>query len=410
MFINRRISVTIAAAAALSAALVCPAAAQPAGPRGPWADPAQAIRVSVASGVPLSIVKKDAGRTRVQVQGSLMIIELHCDLTVRNESSQYLRGVTFAILTDPLATGGRATVALPSLHVEPDGTFPARLNLRLLRPLPASADDVIEVNVDGVLMADLSFHGPDRFNSRRRLTVWEMEADRDRDYFKSLLALGGRGRLQSAMAASIKRQLQPRIEARPAEAGTPALGTAEPGTAVASTANSDRRAKAAQEQQVALASVNLAEAPLEVVSGSSAVEGATAQSPRVTVKNRSPKRVRYFEIGWLVSDAAGNRYAAGWVPGTRQAVSPGETASTVAQRAFVFQAAAASAPRFAIGGMSGYVSQVEFDDGSFWVPSRRGLEESKLLDAAPVSAEEQRLTGLYTSRGLNGVIQELEKF
>jgi len=392
--------VTIAAAAALCAALVCPAAAQPAGPRGPWADPAQAIRVSVASGVPLSIVKKDAGRTRVQVQGSLMIIELHCDLTVRNESSQYLRGVTFAILTDPLATGGRATVALPSLHVEPDGTFPARLNLRLLRPLPASADDVIEVNVDGVLMADLSFHGPDRFNSRRRLTVWEMEADRDRDYFKSLLALGGRGRLQSAMAASIKRQLQPRIEARPAEAGT----------AVASTTNSDRRAQTAQEQQVALVSVNLAEAPLEVLSGSSAVEGATAQSPRVTVKNRSPKRVRYFEIGWLVSDAAGNRYAAGWVPGTRQAVSPGETASTVAQRAFVFQASAATAPRFAIGGMSGYVSQVEFDDGSFWVPSRRGLEESKLLDAAPVSAEEQRLTGLYTSRGLNGVIQELEKF
>jgi hypothetical protein len=184
MFINRKSCVTIAAAAVLCAALVCPAAAQPAGPRGPWADPSQAIRVSVAPDVPLSIVKKDAGRTRVQVQGSLMIIELHCDLTVRNESSQYLRGVTFAILTDPLATGGRATVALPSLHVEPDGTFPARLNLRLLRPLPASADDVIEVNVDGVLMADLSFHGPDRFNSRRRLTVWEMEADRDRDYFK----------------------------------------------------------------------------------------------------------------------------------------------------------------------------------------------------------------------------------
>jgi hypothetical protein len=395
MFINRKSWVTVGTAPALCAALVWPAAAQPAGPRGPWADPSQAIRVSVAPDVPLSIVEKDAGRTRVQVQGSLMIIELHCDLTVRNESSQYLRGVTFAILTDPLATGGRATVALPSLHVEPDGTFPARLNLRLLRPLPASADDVIEVNVDGVLMADLSFHGPDRFHSRRRLTVWEMEADRDRDYFKSLLASGGRDRLQSEMAASIKRQLQPRIEARPAEAG-PAGG--------------DRRAQTAQEQQVALVSVNFPEAPLEVVSGSSAVEGATAQQPRVTVKNRSPKRVRYFEIGWLVSDPAGNRYAAGWVPGTRQEVPPGATASTVAQHAFVFQASAASAPRFAIGGMSGYVSQVEFDDGSFWVPSRRGLEESKLLDAAPVSAEEQRLTGLYTSRGLNGVIQELEKF
>jgi len=405
MFINRKSCVTIAAAAALCAALVCPAAAQPAGPRGPWADPSQAIRVSVAPGVPLSIVEKDAGRTRVQVQGSLMIIELHCDLTVRNESSQYLRGVTFAILTDPLATGGRATVALPSLHVEPDGTFPARLDLRLLRPLPASADDVIEVDVDGVLMADLSFHGPDRFHSRRRLTGWEMEADRDRDYFKSLLASGGRDRLQSEMAASIKRQSQPRIEARPAE-----LDTAEAGTAVASTTSGDRRARTAQEQQVALASVNLAEAPLEVVAGSAAVEGATARQPRVTVKNRSPKRVRYFEIGWLVSDPAGNRYAAGWVPGTRQEVPPGATASTVAQRAFVFQASAASAPRFAIGGMSGYVSQVEFDDGSFWVPSRRGLEESKLLDAAPVSAEEQRLTGLYTSRGLNGVIQELEKF
>ncbi len=393
-------SLAVLALVALLAGAAGPwsAAAQQAGPRGPWQDPSDAIRVSVAPGVPLSVASKDAGQTRVQVQGSLMIIELRCDLILRNESSQFLRGVTFAVLTDRHAAGGKATVALPSLNIEPEATFPATLNLRLIRPLPASADDVIEVDVDGVLLADLSFYGPDRFHSRRRMTVWETEANRDRRYFQSLLASGGAQGLQSEIAASIDRQLRrPRLEARLADG---------------SRVEAVREVKAGSERRVELSSVHLSEAPLEVVSGASTVEGATARSPQVTVKNLSAKPVRYFEIGWLVSDPQGKRYAAGSVPSSGAQLPPGAVASTDSRREFVFQAApnARGAGGFAISGMSGYVSQVEFADGSVWVPPRGSLVSSRLIETAPVSAEEQRLMGIYQRFGLASVIQELSKF
>jgi hypothetical protein len=381
-----------------SAAWPWSAAAQQTGPRGPWQDPSNAIRVSVGPEVPLSVAGKDASQTRVQVQGSLMIIELRCNLTLRNESSQYLRGITFAVLTDRHAAGGKATVAMPSLNVEPEATFPVKLNLRLIRPLPASADDVIEVDVDGVLLADLTFHGPDRFHSRRRMKVWETEANRDRRYFKSVLASGGAQQLQSEIAASIDRQLRrPRLEARLADE-----------TRVGAV----REVRAEAEQRIELSSIKLSEAPLEVVSGASVVEGVTARSPRVTVKNVSPKPVRYFEIAWLVSDPQGRRYAAGSVPSSSAQLPPGAVASTDSQREFVFQTVsdARGAGRFAISGMSGYVSQVEFEDGSVWVPPRSSLVSSRLIEIAPVSAEEQRLMGVYESLGLASVVQELSKF
>jgi hypothetical protein len=386
------------AALLVSAAWPWSASAQQAGPRGPWADPSNAIRVSVAPDVPLSVASKDASQTRVQVQGSLMIIELRCDLTLRNESSQYLRGVTFAVLTDRHAAGGKATVAMPSLNIGPEATFPAKLNLRLIRPLPASADDVIEVDVDGVLLADLTFYGPDRFHSQRRMKVWEIEASRDRRYFKSVLASGGPQQLQSEIAASIDRQLRrPRLEAR--LAGETLAGAL-------------REVRANEEQRIELSSIPLTEAPLEVVSGVSMVEGVTARSPRVTVKNVSPKAVRYFEIGWLVSDPQGRRYTAGAVPSSGAQLPPGAVASTDSQREFVFQVVsdARAAGRLAISGMSGYISQVEFTDGSVWVPPRNSLVNSRLLEVAPVSAEEQRLMGIYENLGLASVVQELSKF
>jgi hypothetical protein len=170
--------------------------------------------------------------------------------------------------------------------------------------------------------------------------------------------------------------------------------------------------KANEEQRIELSSIPLTEAPLEVVSGVSMVDGVTARSPRVTVINVSPKAVRYFEIGWLVSDPQGRRYTAGAVPSSGAQLPPGAVASTDSQREFVFQVVsdARAAGRLAISGMSGYISQVEFTDGSVWVPPRNSLVNSRLLEVAPVSAEEQRLMGIYENLGLASVVQELSKF
>jgi hypothetical protein len=64
----------------------------------------------------------------------------------------------------------------------------------------------------------------------------------------------------------------------------------------------------------------------------------------------------------------------------------------------------------AIEGMTGYVSQVEFADGSFWIPSRAALDDPRLRAALAPSPEEQRLAGLYRKKGLAAVINELRKF
>ena len=59
--------------------------------------------------------------------------------------------------------------------------------------------------------------------------------------------------------------------------------------------------------------------------------------------------------------------------------------------------------------MGAYLRSVQLDDGSVWVPSRQALEESRLLQALPVSAEERRLTELYRARGPAAVVEELRE-
>ena len=137
--------------------------------------------------------------------------------------------------------------------------------------------------VDGVLLSGLSFFGPDKLDSRRRLMVWEMEAGRDRSYFKTALSTGGKEKLREEILASLRRQqARPRLQARPAGRAGRVLSTA---------------ARARAENQVALAFVDVPDSPLEALSGFAAVDGRSSESPHVTVRNRSPKAVRYFEMG-----------------------------------------------------------------------------------------------------------------
>ena len=42
-----------------------------------------------------------------------------------------------------------------------------------------------------MIFDDLNFYGPNRLNSKRTMTFWEMEARRDRQYFKQVLAASG---------------------------------------------------------------------------------------------------------------------------------------------------------------------------------------------------------------------------
>jgi hypothetical protein len=285
-----------------------------------------AVNVTVPAGVPLSIASIDAGETEINSSGGALLIDLRCTLSVRNTGKAAVRSVSFSVFTQEGTVGGKASVAVPSLNVASDGTFPVRLNLRLLRPLPAPENGLVNVVVDGVLLSDFTFLGPDK---------------------------------------------------------------------------------------IALAFLDVPESPLEALSGSAMVDGPSSESPHVTVRNRSPKAVRYFEMGWLVDDADDKRYAAGSLPGpaSRVDLRPGQSVSTHPQQRFVFSPRSRSGDSpFAIKGMTGYVNHVVFEDDSIWIPSRESLDKARLLDVTPPSPEEQRLTGLYLNKGLDALIAELERF
>ena len=67
-------------------------------------------------------------------------------------------------------------------------------------------------------------------------------------------------------------------------------------------------------------------------------------------------------------------------------------------------------PRTSVEGMTGFVSSVEFVDGSMWIPNRTELDDPVLRRVVAPSPEEQRLVQIYRKRGINAVIEELKKF
>ena len=59
--------------------------------------------------------------------------------------------------------------------------------------------------------------------------------------------------------------------------------------------------------------------------------------------------------------------------------------------------------------MRGYVSNVEFADGTVWIPNRTDLANPMLQKIVGPSAEEQRLLQIYRKRGIKGLVAELQR-
>jgi hypothetical protein len=357
-------------------------------------DAASAIRVNLAANAPVQVVSTDLGDSRIQARGGAMVLDLHATVVLRNNAPQNVRGVTMVVLAQEMTPGGKGSVAIPSLNIPSGKTFPVRINLRLLRPLPAPAGPLVEVGLDGVLFSDFSFFGPNRLESRRMLTAWEQEARRDRDYLKNVLSQKGRDGLQQEMLASLARQSdRPRLDVQ----------VSRPTRAISAAVS------ALTGHNLSFAFLKLPDSPLEPLSGSAQVNGSEASSPHITVANRSDRPVRYFEVGWIVEDSAGRQYLAGSIPASSSSLdlAPGRSTSATQDRTFRFSRGSDPA---SISKMSGFVSQVEFADGSIWIPTRKALHETPLLGVLPVSAEEQRLSEIYHSKGLQALVEELNRF
>ena len=365
--------------AAVFLAALAAAGAQAPGPRS-------SLKINFAPDSPLTLVSADWGESRETVRGGAMLLDLHASLLLKNGGPKRVRGVTLLVLAQDVTPGGKASVAVPSLDAGPGAVFPVRIDLRLLRPL--GAVPLVQVGLDGVLFDDLSFYGPDRLHSRRSMTVWEMEARRDRRHFRSVLEARGAEGLRAEILASLARQAErPRLDVQMSRAG--------------------RATNLASERQVEFSFLRFPGAPVEPVGGVAAISGSEARAPRLEVRNRSGRPVQYLEIGWLLRDLQGREFLAGSVP-AEVSLAPGAQGS-ISQNTAVRVSERNGLP-VTLEGVAGFVTQVQFADGQVWVPERASLADPRLARAAAPSPEEQRLVELYRKKGLPALVEELKRF
>ena len=351
------------------------------------------VNINLPGNSPLRLISSTTGDSRATARGAALSLDLQMALTLQNSSQARIHGVTLRVVAQEVTLGGKGSVTYPSLNVGPGEAFPVRIDMQLMRPSQAAGGPLVQVDLDGVLFQDFSFFGPDRLNSRRTMTACEMEAQRDREHFKRVLTQAGRTGLQQEMLDSMARQ---------ADVAQLAVTVKRTGRAVTTAA-------VVPEQTAQFAFLKFPDSPVEPLSGWALLSGNEARTPRIEVRNRSNKPVKYVEMGWIVSDQAGKQYMAGSLPSadTDVLLPPGKTARLLQETTLNFSSRNQPVN---VQKMMGFVSQVEFADGKIWVPNRQNLENAILLKVLPPSAEEQRLTDIYRKRGLDGLVQELSKF
>ena len=336
---------------------------------------------------PVALMSSDYSGSSEAARGGALVLELHAALTLRNVGARRIRGVTLLVEAQQATPGGKASVTLAGLNAGAGESFPVRIDLRLLRPVQLARGGAVAVRLDGVLFDDLGFYGPNQLNSRRAMVVYEMEARRDRRYFKALLDAGPEKLRQGVLECLSRQASQPDMEIQVARNG--------------------RATNLEAGRQLELAMLDFPEAPVEPRNGAATIIGNEARDPRLEVRNRSGHTVRSVEVAWILRDAGGREFPAGSTP-SEVFLAPGERRDILKDATLRFPERPGAG--LAIAGMTGYVSSVEFADGKVWVPSRVSLGDARLAHAAPASPEEQRLMQIYRRRGLAALIDELKKF
>ena len=335
---------------------------------------------------PVSVLSSDPAGSSEISRGGAVVVDLHDALTLRNSGQRRIRGITLMVTAQDISPGGKASVTVPSLNVAPGEAFPVRVDLRLLRPVQA-VEGSVRITVDGILFDDLSFYGPDRLSSRRALTVYELEARRDRRFFRNLLDEGGPQKLQQEMLADVSRYSD-----RPGVSAQMVRGPAtnyEP------------------ERQMQFSFVEFPDAPVQAGDARVRISGNEARTPHLTIRNRSDREVRSVEIGWIVKDEQGREFLAKSLPPDLN-LAPGQSRDVSQDATLRFPQRPGE--RTSIAGMSGFVSNVEFTDGHMWIPSRGALGDARLQKVLAPSAEEDRLLQIYRRKGLKALVEELRRF
>jgi hypothetical protein len=348
-----------------------------------------AVSVKFPTDSPVVFVDATTGESRTAASGAALLIDLHLSLVLRNIGARRIHSVKLGVVAQEVALGGKGSQSYTGMNVGPGETFPVRIDTQLMKPYQG-ASPLVQVRLEGVLFDDLSFYGSD-VNAQRTMTAWELEAQRDREYFRRALAQGGVEGLKREIYASMDRQrLRPQLAWRMPR-----------GPAVTSAGLGPERAEK-------FAFLQFRDAPVEAIGGWAEVAGNEMRSPRIEVRNLSKKPVKYVELGWLVRDENGEQYMAASLPaaGPDLYLPAGRTTQVVQDKTLDLSR---NGRPLKIQGMTGFVSQVQFADGKIWVPSRQNLDDPTLRKALPPSLGEQSLTDIYRSKGLDALLLELKR-
>lgn len=355
--------------------------------------PNGSINVNLAPNSPVSFIKMSSDQSRAKARGAAMEVDLDMELTLRNGSPSRIRGITLRVTTQEAFMGGKGSVTKASLNVGQGEVFIVPIQMQLVRPTQMSSGPLVTVDLDGVLFQDLSFYGLDTLNSKRYLTACEMEAQRDREHFKQVLAKSGKDGLAREMRESLARQSElPALNVRVGRANGPSVASAG----------------LPSEHEVKFAFLQMPDSPVEPVDGWVRINGNEARAPQIDVRNTSSRTVKYVEFGWVVSDQAGRQYMAGSLPSSESTMYLPAGSKAVVRQDNSLRFSANGQP-VNIQKMTGFINQVEFADGKVWVPSRQSLDNPLLQKVLAPSAEEQRLSRLYL-KGVDRLVEELKKF
>lgn len=395
--------------AALTVALAMPVASAYAQQLSAGADASSSVKIDLPADSPVTLISASTGQSRVTPRGGMLVLDLHMSLTLRNSAARSVRGVALLITAQEFTPGGKGAVARPCIDVPAGQNFTVPIDLKLAKPVQQANGPLVHVQLDGVIFDDLSFYGPNRLKSSQRdLTLWEVEAQRDRTYYKAILQAKGEAGLQKEVLSSMARAGEhPQLDVALSHNGR-AVGSEVSG---AVSGNDDLHAH--------FAFLSMPDAPVLPIQGQAAIDGNEVRAPWIEIQNLSKKPVRYVEIGWVVKDKDGNEYLAGSVPGssvtalTTSGASPGSEI-LAGQRGRIEPDATlkfshAGRP-VGIESMTGFVSQVEYSDGKMWVPSRKDLNSSALLRTMAPSTEEQRLLDIYAKQGLAALVSDLSRY
>ncbi len=340
---------------------------------------------------PVLFVSVSLGSTTARVLRASMAVDLHTSLQLRNTGKKTISGLTLRVEAQDLTPSGKGSVTVPSLNVQPGEVFPVRIDMELVRPLNVARTDgaIVQVTLDCALFSDLSYYGPDKLDSRRALTVYELEARRDRRYLAGLLETGKLAQLREELNFGLQDMSPPQL-------GLELL--------------QGPRSNSKGEQAVNVGALLFPSSPVQPMGGAARVIGNQVRASQIEVKNRSQKTVRSIEMGWIVRDEQGRDFVAGSVPAS-MTLGPVQTGRLTEPGTLRFSSA--TGQPMLIGAMTAFVDNVEFADGNLWIPSRRDIDEATndavLRRALAASPEQQRLAEIYRRKGINALAAELKR-